>query len=169
MWFCVRARAQQRKAEVPVLAFVLKIFRGPGLDHDVFGFDQPLIGLRRINAVALIVVNVVGGTTTQPHDKTTLADVVDQRHLLRHADRVMQGHLRDREADLNAFGAGRQCSREAHRIDISANTVEMVFRQPQHVHAQFVAELALAQRLVNDLVVLLRLHCGRKQKVAEFH
>src|SRR3546814_4244468 len=45
----------------------------------------------------------------------------------------------------------------------------MMLGEPQHLHAELVAELTLAQRLVDDLAVLVGIHRGRKHEVAESH
>ena len=120
-----------------------------------------------IDAVALIVVNVVGGAAAQSDDQPALADVIDQRELLGHADRMMQRHLRHREADLRALRGGRQRGGETDRIDIGADAVEMMFREPDHVEAEFIGQSCLAQGLVDDLAVARGVTAFREQEVAE--
>jgi hypothetical protein len=160
---------QERQPQVPELAFVLVILGGPRLDHDVFGFDETLVRFRRLDAVALVVVDVVRSAAAKSHHQPALADVVDQRHLLGHADRMVQRHLRDREADLDLFRARRERRGESHRVDVRADAVEMVLGQPQHFHAELVAQLRLAQGLLDYLVVFLRVHRRGKQEIAELH
>ena len=75
----------------------------------------------------------------EPDDEPALADVVDQRHLLGHAYRMVQRHLRDREADADLLRARGQRGGEAHGIDVGADAVEVVLREPQHLHPELVA------------------------------
>ena len=127
------------------------------------------MGLRRIDTVALVVVDVVGGPSAEPHNEATTADIVDQRDLFGQSDRMVQRHLGDRETESDALRAPGQGRRERDRIDIGADAVEVMLRQPHHLHAELIAETRLGQRLLDDLLILLRVHRGRKQEVAEFH
>ena len=135
---------------------MLELLAAPGLEHDRLGLLEARLRLGVVEAVALVVVDVVGGAAAQPDDQPALADVVDQRELLGHADRMMQRHLRHREADLRALRCHRQRCREADRIDIGADAVEMMFGEPDHVEAQLVGQPRLAQCLVDHLVVAAR-------------
>src|SRR5688572_29429277 len=81
----------------------------------------------------------------------------------------MQRHLRHREADMDLFRARRDRRREAHRIDVRADAVEVVLGEPQHLHAELVAKLCLLERLLDDLLVLRRFHRRGEEEVAEFH
>ena len=165
----VGPRAQQGQAQGPELPSVLEVLGGPRLDHDVLGLEQPLVGLARVDAIPLVVVDIVGGAAAEADDQASPADIVDQRHLLGQADRMVQRHLRHREADLDALGARGERGGERHGIDVGADAVEMVLGQPQHLHAERVAEARLAQRLLDDLLVHRGVHRRRKQEVAEFH
>ena len=118
---------------------VLEFLAAPGLEHDRLGFLEASLRLGVVKTVTLIVVDVVGGTASQPDDQPTLADVVDQRELFSHPDRMMQRHLRHREADLRPFRGHRQRCGEAHRIDIGADPIEVMLGEPDHVEAQLIA------------------------------
>ena len=52
---------------------------------------------------------------------------------------MVQGHLRDREADAYLPRARRQRGGEAHGIDVGADAVEVVLGEPQHLHAELIA------------------------------
>ena len=86
----VRARAQLRQLQIPVFALVHVVFCRPGFDHNVFGFEQALVSFFRIDAVALVIVDIESRAASQTDQQATVADVVDQRHLFRHAYRVVQ-------------------------------------------------------------------------------
>ena len=81
----------------------------------------------------------------------------------------MQRHLRDRETDLRPLRRHRKRRREGHRIDIGADAVEVVLREPDHVEAQLVREPRLAQGLVDHLTIARGITALRKQEIAEFH
>ena len=133
------------------------------------GLDQAIVRLVRIDAVALVVVDVVRGAPPEADEQPPSADVVDQRHLLGHADRMMERHLRDREPDVDALGAAGERRGECHRIDVGADAVEVVLGEPQHLHPELVAKLRFTQRFLDDPVILIRLHRGGEEEVAEFH
>ena len=105
MRLCIGPRAQHRQPDVPEVAVMLELSPSPGGEHDGFGLLKARLGLVVVDAVALVVVDVVGGAAAQTDNQPALADIVDKRELLGHADRVVQRHLRDREADLDPLGA----------------------------------------------------------------
>src|SRR4029453_6589882 len=85
----VRTRAEPRELELPESAAMLVALRGPGLEHDPLGLEQARMRLRGIDAVALVVVDVVRGAASESHEQPPAADVVDQSHLLGHPDRMV--------------------------------------------------------------------------------
>jgi hypothetical protein len=82
---------------------------------------------------------------------------------------MMERHLRHREADADALGAGGQRGREGDGIDVGADAVEVMLGEPQHLHAQLVAEPPLTERLLDDAPVLVGVGGGGEQEVAELH
>ena len=48
---------------------MLVVLGGPGLEHDLFGLEQALVCLGGVDAVALVVVDVVGGARPSPTSK----------------------------------------------------------------------------------------------------
>ena len=54
-------------------------------------------------------------------------------------------------------------------VDIGADTVEMMFRQPDCVDAEPVAELRLGYGFADDASIVFRCFGGGKDEVAEFH
>src|SRR5690606_22543758 len=93
--------------------------------------------------------------------------VVDQRHLLRHPDRMMQRHLRHCEADPDPPGAGCEGSGEADRVDVCAIAVEMMLGEPDHVEAELVAEASLGDALVNDRMIEVGIRRLREKEATE--
>src|SRR5271166_6705684 len=160
---------QHRHLEVPEPAVMLELFAAPGLEHDRLGLLEARLSLGVVEAVALIIVDVIRGAAPQSDDQPSLADMVDQRELLGHADRMMQRHLGDREADPDSLRRYRQRGGKTHRIDISADAIEMMFGQPDHLEAQLVSEPRLAQGLVDHLTIVRGIAAFRKQEVAELH
>ena len=71
-------RAQQGQAHVPETALVPVVLCRPRVDHDFLGLDQPIVGFGRIDAVALVIVNIVCRAASQTHDEPAFADVVDE-------------------------------------------------------------------------------------------
>jgi len=76
--------------------------------HDRFRFLEPSLRFRVIDAESLVVIDVIGGAAAETHDQPAFRYMVDEGDLFRHADRVVQCHLRDREADLRVLCGGRQ-------------------------------------------------------------
>src|SRR5262249_22259772 len=58
---------------------------------------------------------------------------------------------------------------EGDGIDVGADAVEVVLGEPEHVHAERIAQLRFLQRLLDDALIVRRVHRGRKQKIAEAH
>ena len=53
---------------------MLEILGRPGLDHNLFGFEQAFMGFFGINPEAPIIVNVIGSATPEPDDKAPFTD-----------------------------------------------------------------------------------------------
>src|SRR5437867_126783 len=81
----------------------------------------------------------------------------------------MQRHLGDGEADVDLLRAGGKRGGEADGIDVGADAVEVVLGEPEHLHAERIAQLCFAQRLLDDSLIVRRVHRGRKQESAESH
>src|SRR4030095_10209159 len=157
------------QAEVPVLTLVLVVWGGPRPYHDLFGLEESFISLLGIDAITLIVVDVESGATAQSDHEPSLADVVDQGHLLGQPDGMVQRHLCNRESDADLFRARCQRGCKTHGIHVGTDAVKVMLRQPQPFHAQRVAKACFAQRLLDDLLVLGGVHRRWKKESAEFH
>src|SRR6266851_2963240 len=94
-----------------------------------------------VDAETLIVVNVKGRAAAEPDDQAALGDVVE--------DRQLPG--------------------EADRVDISADSVEMMLAKPDNVDPELIGEPRFAQGLVDDDTVPLGVPAVGKQEIAEFH
>ena len=169
-WGFVYGRGRRSGSlQVPELPLVLVVRGRPRLDHDLFGLDQAVVRLLRIDAVALVLVDVERRAAPEPDHDPASADVVDQGHLLGEADRVVQGHLGDGEADVDLLRAGGKRGGEGDGIDVGADAVEVVLGEPEHVHAEVIAQLRFVQRLLDDPLIVRRVHRAREQEVAESH
>ena len=122
-----------------------------------------------VDAKALVVIDVVGGAAAEPDDQPPLGDMVEHRELLGEAHRMMQRGLHHGKADRRASRCGGERAGKAHRVDISADAVEMVLGEPDHIDAELVRQRRLAQGLVDDDAVALRLTAVRKQEIAKVH
>src|SRR5947209_18291959 len=91
-----------------------------------------------VKPVAYLKYRVKRRAAPQADKNTPAAEVVNQGHLLGQSDRVVQGHLRHREADLDASGARRNSRGKGHGVNIGAAAIEMMLGQPDGIEAQLV-------------------------------
>ena len=149
---------------------MLELLAAPCLEHDGLGLLEARLRLGVVEPVALIVVDVVGGAASQPDDQPSFADVVDQRQLLGHADRMMQRHLRHREADLRPLRRHRQrrprSSPDRHRRRCRRNGVRRARsrRSPAHRSAAPRASVSSITWPSSRGITAFR-----KQEIAELH
>ena len=134
-----------------------------------FGFLQAFRGLVRVDIVSQVIIDVIGGATAKADDQAAVEQVVEERHLLGEADRVVERHLCDGEADPGVvYGRGEGGS-EADRVDVGADAVEVVLGEPDGVEAEGVGEAGFFYRLLNDAAVIGGVAAFGEEEVAEFH
>ena len=122
-----------------------------------------------VDAETLVVVDVVRAAAAEPDDEPAFRQIVDDGELLGEADRVMQRGLQHGEAERGALERDRQRAGKADRIGIGADAIEMMLAEPDNIDAELVGQHRLAQRLVDDNAVALRIAAVGKQKIAELH
>jgi hypothetical protein len=65
----IRHRPERREPQIEERAMMFERFALPGLEHDRFGFFEPRLRLGVIDAEALVIIDVVGGTAAQSDDQ----------------------------------------------------------------------------------------------------
>lgn len=65
----------------------------PRPEHDRLGFIKTRLGLVMIDAEALVVVNVIGAAAAEPDDEPAFHQIVEERHLLREPDWMVERRL----------------------------------------------------------------------------
>ena len=127
------------------------------LEEDLLDLLETFLGGIGRDFVAAVFVQVHHAAAAEAHDQPALAEVVDQRDLLGHAQRVIKRSLEHREADLDATGCHRECRGESRRVDVDTVAVEMMFREKDGVHAFGLSQPGLGDRLVDDLGIRRRI------------
>jgi len=96
---------------------------------------------------------------------------VEERHLLREAQRVIQWQDMHRRADLDPLGARRDLARDIHRrAQDRAARLLMDLGKPEHIETPAVGRLDLLEALVERVGVGLARHLSVKLVIpAEFH
>ena len=169
MGFGVRHRTKRGQPQIEESAAMFECLAFPGLEHDRFGFFEPRLRFGVIDTETLIIINIVSGAAAKSDDQAAFGQVIDKRDLFRHPDRMMQRHLRHSETDFRMMRRGRQRGGETDRIDIGADAVEMMLRQPDDVEAQFVGQFRLTQGFVDHARVIGRGRGLREQEVGNAH
>src|SRR5262249_17281067 len=158
-------RPQDRHFQMPEAAAMLEALFRPGSEHDPFRLLEACLRLLMVEPVALVVVNIEGGAAAETNDEPPLAHMVDERELLGEADRVVERGLEDGVAQFAAPGRSGERGREGDGVDIDAVAVEMMLGQPQYLDAELVGEAGLAQRLLDDAPVIIRLAALGEQEI----
>jgi hypothetical protein len=70
---------------------------------------------------------------------------------------------------LDLLRGGGKRGGEGDGIDVGADAVEVVLGEPEHIHAERVAQLCFVQRLLDHALIVRRVHRGREQEIAESH
>ena len=81
--------------------------------------------------------------------------------------RIIGRGKRHREADLDALGRRQDGGGEGDRVDIGAVAVEMMFGQPEHLHAELVAQLRLGDAVGDHVGVAIGVAAFGEQEIAE--
>ena len=162
-------RAQHRDFEIPVFAGMHDFFLGPALDQDFFYFLKPFLRAGGVDFVAAIFVGVDQAAAPEADDQAAFADIIDQRNLLGHAERVVERGLQDRKADFDPACRHRQGGGEGRRIDVNAIAVKMMFGEEHRVHPKVFGKLGFSDGLVDDLAVQRGITGFVKQKNANPH
>ena len=95
--------------------------------------------------------------------------MVDQGRLHRQPHRVVQGQLHHREANLDPVRTGSHRPGKHQRVGIGYRSIEMMFRQPDRVQADFLRPDRILQSTEYKLVVLLPRWADGKYHTAEPH
>src|SRR5262249_35605655 len=66
-----------------------------------------------------------------------------------------------------ALGRGRERGREGDGVDVAAIAIDVMLAQPQHLDAELLGAAGLAQRLLHDAPVLIRVAALGKPEIAE--
>ena len=101
-------------------------------------------------------------------DQAAVEQVVEERHLLGEADRVVERHLCDGEADPGVLYGRGEGSSEADRVDVGADAVEVVLGEPDGVEAEGIGEAGFFYRLLNDAAIIGRVAAFGERKLLNF-
>src|SRR5689334_25237439 len=82
---------------------------------------------------------------------------------------MVQRHLGHGKPDLDTAGHRGQRSSKTNRVDIGADAVEMMLRQPYRVKAKLLRQLGLRDGFIDDAYVQRWIAAFGKQEVAELH
>ena len=142
-------------------------FLGPGLDHHVDGFVEPVAAGVNVNAHAVELLLLVTGADAEV--EPAVAYDVEHGHFLGHQDGVMQRQDDNRRADADVPCTTGHRAQEGPDSREQAVAGKAVLAQPYLVKAGFVGELYLLQGLGQRLLLGKVLVIGDNGKNPELH
>ena len=134
-----------------VLALKGELLGGPGLEDDIEVFLEtaPALGVGREEGVVVLREGAAADAEVEP----ALADVVEGGDFLGDADGIAEGQQEHAEADADALGAAGDGGGHHDRGGEDAERDEVVFGQPDGLHAHLLRFRGDPESLLKGLLI----------------